>query len=80
MKSMPYSKNEESSNDFLLCTGHFNSLKIFHLGILLKTFKTSDWIHCLLVSKVRRKNSWHPDYHIFIGLLDSTIEVLKIKN
>jgi len=37
--------------DYIFCTGHFNSIKIFWKGKLLKEQKTIDWVHAFSIGE-----------------------------
>ena len=60
--------------DALLCCGHFNSMLIYHNGILMRKIATNDWVNSIEVMP-----SWGKHEHcVYLGTLDGTIQTYGI--
>ncbi|KAM9964699.1 hypothetical protein ACTFIW_004474 [Dictyostelium discoideum] len=59
--------------DILICTGYFNSIKMFYNKEVICDHSLDDWCHTLSIGQVENNG----DKTIVIGKLDNTIEYLK---
>jgi len=58
--------------DFLLCTGHFNAIKIYNKSNLIKEISTQDWVHSFAVHGSTREGT------LVAGLANNCIQVYKL--
>jgi len=61
-------------NDYLLCAGHFNGLKIYFQGKLVGSWETSDWVHSIDVGDIDHDHI----NEIVVGTLNSTLFSFKL--
>eukprot|EP00794_Sanderia_malayensis_P020171 gene20171-22146_t len=60
--------------DTMICTGNFNSVFIYKESVEIAHYTTSDWIHTFDVLSCDDGNRY-----LFIGCLDSKIEILSLE-
>lgn len=66
--------NHTGQLDFLLSTGHFNALHVYHDGKKVGHLETSDWVNSIAIAESSKDNQ--PS--VVLGCLDNSILSVKI--
>ena len=56
--------------DTLLCCGYFNSMLIYHNGVLMRKVATNDWVNSIEVMPSKGKH----EHCVYLGTLDGIIQ------
>eukprot|EP01132_Coremiostelium_polycephalum_P005736 gene5736-7134_t len=67
--------DQQEELDFLICAGHFHSLKIYYDRVLICNHILDDWVHTMSIGDVENNG----ETMIVVGKLDNTIEYLQVK-
>ncbi|XP_001201630.1 uncharacterized protein LOC764949 [Strongylocentrotus purpuratus] len=72
MLRLPSVQND--GKDSLLCSGHFNSVFLYHSAICLAKYQTSDWVIAMSLSEVDKEGK----QEVVIGCRDKNITAIKV--
>nr|XP_054758134.1 uncharacterized protein LOC129264307 [Lytechinus pictus] len=72
MLRLPSVQND--GKDSLLCSGHFNSVFLYHSAICLAKYQTSDWVIAMSLSEVDKEGK----QEVVIGCRDKQITAIKV--
>ncbi|CAG8512618.1 9059_t:CDS:2 [Paraglomus occultum] len=64
---------DSAETDYLLCTGHFNEVRIYKDGQFIQGITTEDWIYTLAVADVDEDDQ----DELVIGMMNNCVEIYK---